>query len=216
MSKANRNRKSSRGLTTNALVAGTLPAAVVAATTITGASAQTVAARQTEPVAPPHSAHCKKQVVKITWGYPLNHNHYLQIKNNSKKNGARVNSAKRNKSRDQEWYAHLTCEFSPNGMDLWSFQNVHSSLCIALGTSGRVYPDAVQHFCGRHFTRWTFNESPQYSFRNGHRHFLGWVLDLVKLGKGGYSLQLCDSPKFGAYFESHAAIGAGGPCTIWR
>jgi hypothetical protein len=160
----------------------------------------------------------QKQTVKITWRDPYNHNRYLQIKNDSKKNGARANTAKRNRSTDQEWYAHLTCEFSASGLDLWSFKNVHSSLCLALGTSGHPYvePDAVQHFCGRHFTRRTFTESPQYSFRNGHRHFLGWVLNLLSAGKKNLSgLALCDSPKFGPYFSPWTAVQAGGGCE-WR
>jgi hypothetical protein len=218
MSKASRSRESRRDRTRNALVAGTLPAAVVAATAMTGASAQAAATPQGEPAAPPHPAHCVKQTVKITWRDPDISNRYLQIKDDSKRNGASVVTAKRNKSTNQEWDAHLTCEFSASGLDLWSFKNVHSSLCVALGPvpRHRVEHIGVQNPCGKHFNRWTFTESPQYHYVDGHRHFLGWVLNLLSSGKQNVSgLELCDTPKSGTYFSPFLDAQAGGGC-LWR
>jgi hypothetical protein len=217
MSTASRSRESSRGRTRNALVAGTLPAAVVAATTMTGASAQAVTAQRTQPVAPPHPAGCVKQTVKITWRDP-NNNRYLQIKNNSKKDGAVVNTAKRNKSADQEWYAHFTCEYSYYDRDLWSFQNVHSSLCLALGPIPRPHAKhvVVQQLCGTHYNRWTFTESPEYRNVNGHPHFLGWVLNLLSPGKKSVSgLELCGTGRSGTYFSPWTHAQAKGSCP-WR
>ncbi len=161
MTEESGNRKSSRARSKRALVSGAVPA-VVAATTMSGATAQAAPTRQPEPIEPALAApRCVKHVDRITWHDPENKK-YLQIEGASKKNGALVDSAKRDKaSKNQEWDAHLTCKFSSQGADLWSFQNVHSGLCLALGPvpHNRVRHEVAQHLCGKHFTQWMFTES---------------------------------------------------------
>ncbi len=191
---------------------------MVAATTMTGAAAQAAPTRQAEPIEPAHPAHCVKRVDKITWHDPSD-NRYLQITGASKKNGAIADTAKRDKaSKNQEWDAHLTCEFSQAGHDLWAFQNVHSGLCLAMGPvpHNHVRHEVAQHPCGKHFTSWMFTESKDSQIVNGHRKFLGWNLILLKKNApNNTGFLICDEPKSVPFLDSFNDAQAGGGCP-WR
>jgi hypothetical protein len=184
-----------------------------------GAAAQAAPTRPSEPIDPAHPAHCVKKVDRITWRDPGD-NRYLQITDASKKDGAIADTAKRNKAaKNQEWDAHRTCEFSQGGLDLWSFQNVHSGLCLAIGPvpHNHVDHDVAQHPCGKNFTRWMFTESPVFTDINNHRKFHGYMLNLLKQNApNNTGLVICDGgQKSLPYFDDFADAAAGGGC-LWR